>query len=147
MKILVDGDGCPSKNIIEGVAREYNLEVVIYCDLNHYIKSEYSKIVVVDSGFQNVDIYLINNTNLGDLVITQDYGVAAMALGKKALAINPKGFIYNNENIDRLLFERHMSQKARKAGKKTGTHKKRTSADEERLEKTLKKLIIDSLSG
>ena len=146
MRILVDGDGCPSKNIIEKVAKEYKLDVIIYCDLNHYIMSDYSKVVIVDSGFQSVDMYLINNTKSKDLIVTQDYGVAAMALGKKAFVINPKGFIYSNENIDRLLFERHLSQKMRKAGEKTASHKKRTSADEERLEKNLKKLISNALS-
>ncbi|SHF12239.1 YaiI/YqxD family protein [Clostridium fallax] len=141
MKILVDGDACPGKHIIEKVAMENNIEVTIYCDLSHYIQSDYSKVVVVDSGFQSVDMYLINNAKSRDIIITQDYGVAAMALGKGVYAINPKGYIYNEDNIDRLLFERHIAGKARRAGKKTGTHKKRRVEDDIRLESNLRKLI------
>lgn len=142
MKIIVDGDGCPAISIIENTAEENNLDLIVYCDIHHYIMLDYGEVKVVDSGFQSVDMYVANNTQKGDIVITQDYGVAAMCLGKKAKVINPKGYIYTEENIDRMLEERHISQKIRRAGGKTSNPKKRSKDDEERLERNLKKLII-----
>ena len=141
MRILVDADACPGKEIIESVAKEYEIEVFLYCDINHFLSSSYCKIKYMDSGFQSVDIAVANDTKAGDIVVTQDFGVAAMALGKKAYAINPKGYIYDNDNIDRLLFERHPSQKVRRGGGRTVNHKKRNGEDDERLKRNLVKLI------
>ncbi len=142
MRIIIDGDACPSIPIIESIAKESNIEVLIYCDINHYIRSDYSTVKVVDSGFQSVDMYVVNNTKENDIVVTQDYGVAALCLPKKAEVINPKGYIYTDKNIDRLLEERHISQKIRQAGGRISNPKKRSKEDEERLIKNLKKLIF-----
>lgn len=125
MKILVDADACPGRDVIEKAAKENNIKVIMICDLNHSLHSDYSEVVYVDSGFQSVDMHLINICEKQDIVVTQDFGVAAMALGKKAFAIGPKGCIYDEENIDRLLFERHLSQKVRRGGGRTSTIKKK----------------------
>ncbi|EJP6472236.1 YaiI/YqxD family protein [Clostridium sp. FAM 1755] len=144
MRILVDADACPGRDIIEQVAKKYNLDVIMFCDINHVLNSSYSIIRYVDHGFQSVDMVLINEVKENDIIITQDFGVAAMALGKKAKAINPKGYIFSNNNIDRMLFERHISSKMRRAGiKNTSNHKKRNSEDNARLKKNLTKLIIE----
>ncbi|MCD3195873.1 YaiI/YqxD family protein [Clostridium botulinum C] len=141
MRIRVDADACPGRIIIERAAIENNIEVIMYCDINHALTSKYSTIKVVDSGFQSVDMNIINEVKKDDIVVTQDYGVAAMVLGKKAYAISPKGYIYDNDNIERLLFERHLSAKARRGGKKTSNPKKRTIEDDDRLYKNILKLI------
>lgn len=141
MKILVDADACPGRDMIEKAAKVYNIKVIMICDLNHSLHSDYSEVVYVDSGFQSVDMHLINICEKQDIVVTQDFGVAAMALGKKAFAIGPKGYIYDEENIDRLLFERHLSQKVRRGGGRTSTIKKRSSEDDERLYRNLIFLI------
>lgn len=141
MKILVDADACPGKKIIEKVARENNLKLIFYCDINHVINSDCGEVKYADQCFQSVDIILTNECKKNDLIVTQDYGVAAMVLGKGAYAINPKGYIYDNQNIDRLLFERHISSKVRRGGGKTPTFKKRTSDDDKRLYENLIKLI------
>ena len=104
MKIIIDGDGCAGRDIIEKVAKKHSVKILIYCTINHMINSDYSEVRMVDGGFQSVDMYVANNTDKNDIVITQDYGVAAMALGKGALAISPRGYIYDNDNIYRLLF-------------------------------------------
>ncbi|MGL5244073.1 MAG: YaiI/YqxD family protein [Sarcina sp.] len=143
MRIIIDGDGCAGKGIIESVAKKYNLPVIIYCDIHHRISSNYSTVKIVDDGFQSVDMYVINECKGNDIVVTQDYGVAAMSLGKKAFSISPKGYIYTNENIDRLLFERHLNQKARKAGLKGKNPSKRSREDDYRLATNLKKIIED----
>lgn len=129
MKILVDADACPVKNEIEDIAKKYNISVTMFIDTSHILKSEYSEIITVDKSADSVDIALINRTCAGDIVVTQDYGVAAMALGKKAYAINQNGLVYTAENIDRLLFERHIGKKVRRSGGRTGTIKKRTLED------------------
>lgn len=141
MRILVDADACPGKHMIEKAAKENDIEVIMYCDINHVINSDYSRVKYLDSGFQSVDMYLINEAKSGDVIITQDYGVAALALGKKAYAINPKGYIYNDKNMDRLLFERHLSAKVRRGGGKTASHKKRTEEDDLRLYESIIKII------
>ena len=142
MKIIIDGDACPSIPIIEEIAKKYDIDVLIYCDLNHYIYSNYSEVKIVDSGFQSVDMHVVNSTLKDDIVISQDYGVAAMCLPKKAYVINPKGYIYSEKNIDRLLEERHISQKIRIAGGRTSNPKKRNKGDDERLAANLEKIII-----
>ena len=80
MKIIIDGDACPGISIIEKVAKSYKVEVVIFCDINHFIQSDYSAVKIVDSGFQSVDMYVVNETKENDIVISQDYGVAAICL-------------------------------------------------------------------
>lgn len=141
MRILVDADACPGKHMIEKAALENHIKVIMYCDINHQLNSSYSEIKYVESGFQSVDIVLINEVKKGDIVISQDYGLAALVLGKGGYAIGPKGFIYDNDNIDKLLFERHMSGKIRRSGGKTFNPKKRTEEDDKRLYKKLIFLI------
>ncbi|MGG7058250.1 YaiI/YqxD family protein [Clostridium nigeriense] len=147
MRIIVDGDACPGISIIENIAKKYGLELIVFCDINHYIQLEYGEVKVVDSGFQSVDMYVVNISKKKDIVISQDYGVAAIALGKGAYVINPKGYYYNEENIDRLLEERHISQKIRRAGGRTNNPKKRTKEDDLRLEKNLIKIIECNIRG
>lgn len=141
MRIIVDADACPGRDIIENVGKKYELQVIMYCDLNHVLNSDYSDIKYVDSGFQSVDMTIANEAKSGDIIVTQDFGVAAMVLGKKAYAISPKGYIYDDQNIDRLLFERHISQKVRKSGGKTSNPKKRSKEDDERLQSNLLRLV------
>lgn len=141
MRILVDADGCPVKNIVVKVAKEYEIPVVMFADTSHLIDDGYSKVIIVGKGYDSVDFALINNVNEGDIIVTQDYGVATMALSKKAYSINQNGLIYTNENMDRLLFQRYLSQKVRRAGGKTTNAKKRKKDDDERFEKSLRSMI------
>ena len=141
MKIIIDGDACPGISIIEKVAITRNIPVKLYCDIHHFIQSDYIDVKIVDSGFQSVDMYVMNEAKSGDIVVSQDYGVAVICLSRKAGVINPKGYIYNEDNIQRLLEERHISQKIRRGGGKTSKTKKRVKEDDIRLEKNLIKLI------
>lgn len=144
MKIIVDGDSCPCKNIIERVAMKYSIPVIIFCDINHYITSDYSKVITVDSGFQFVDMKVANEVNKGDIVVTGDYGVAAMTLSKNGRCLSSSGYIYNNENIDRLMLERHLKAKARRSGQRTINAKKRNKNDDIKFETKLMELINQS---
>ncbi|MFU0826146.1 MAG: UPF0178 protein EQM14_03180 [Lachnoclostridium sp.] len=140
MKILVDADACPVKHIIEKIAKKFYIPVIMVIDTSHILESDYSKIIQVSKAPDAVDIALINRTEPGDIVVTQDYGVASMALGKRAYAINQNGKYYTEENIDLLMFERHLSKKQRRAGMRTGSMKKRSKEDDERFETAFFKL-------
>ncbi|PAB59131.1 YaiI/YqxD family protein [Anaeromicrobium sediminis] len=146
MKILVDADACPVKNIALKVAKEYKIPIIMIKNICHELHDDYAQIITVDQGRDMADIVLINNTKDGDVVITQDYGVAALALSKKAVAINQNGLIYTNENIDGLLMRRHTNQQNRRKHKKYTKVPKRTKEDNERFEKKFRKLIEDRLN-
>ncbi|ROR28555.1 hypothetical protein EDD66_104141 [Mobilisporobacter senegalensis] len=142
MKILVDADACPVKHIIEKVAKEMNIPVIMIIDTSHILHSDYSEIITVSKAPDAVDIALINRTDKGDIVVTQDYGVATMALGKKAYAIHHSGRVYTDDNIDLLLFERYISKKQRQAGIRTGNIRKRTKDSDENFEQSFRKLCL-----
>lgn len=144
MKIIVDGDGCAGRDIIEEEAKASGIGLIIYCDINHFISSDYAEVKIIDSGFQSVDMAVVNSCKEGDIVVSQDYGVAAMTLSKKAMCLSPSGYIYDNDNIDRLLMERHIKSKIRRGGGKTSNPRKRTSEDDDKLRFNLRKLISKS---
>jgi len=143
MKILVDADACPVVSIVERVAKKYTIPVVLLCDTNHVLQSAYSEVKVIGAGADAVDFALVGLCRKGDLVVTQDYGVAAMVLGKGAYGIHQSGKWYTDENIDRMLMERHISKKVRRS--KSRHHLKgparRTAEDDTRFEKSLEQLI------
>lgn len=144
MHIYVDADACPVKEIIERVAKEKGLPVTMVIDVNHILNSDYSEIVTVSQGADSVDLYLINRVCPGDVVVSQDYGVAALALGKRAKAISNSGLIFTDDNIDKLLFERFLGKKQRSAskGKKHMGHiHKRTLEDDKAFEKGFRYLL------
>lgn len=141
MRILVDADACPVKDIIVNVAREYKIEVFMFMDTSHIIDDGYSKTIVVEKGRDSVDFALVNEAKKGDIVVTQDYGVAAMVLSKGTYAINQNGLIYTNQNIDSLLMQRYVSFKVRESGGKTSNPRKRTHVNNLNFEKNFRKLI------
>lgn len=111
MQIFVDADACPVVAIIEKIAKENSVPVTLLCDTNHVLSSAYSEVIVVGAGADAVDYKLISICHKGDIVVSQDYGVAAMALGKGAYAIHQSGKWYTNDNIDQMLMERHLNKK------------------------------------
>ena len=118
MQIFVDADACPVVAIIEKIAKDNSVPVMLLCDTNHVLSSTYSKVVVVGAGADAVDYKLISICHKGDIVVSQDYGVAAMALGKSAYDIHQSGKWYTNDNIDQMLMERHLNKKARRSFRK-----------------------------
>lgn len=149
MRILVDADACPVVRQVESAARRYKLSVVLLCDTNHILSSNYSEVCTIGAGRDAVDFALINRCCPGDIVVTQDYGVAAMALGRSCRAIHPSGMWYTQENMDRLLMERHMAGEARRASGRNHIRgpKKRKTADNERFIQSLERLILDCIGN
>ncbi len=144
LNILVDADACPVKEIIVKVAEEKNLPVILFMDTSHAWNRDnppWVTVVTVDKERDGVDIALINRAQKNDVVVTQDYGVAALALGKGVRALNQNGLIFSSQNMDKLLFERHLGQKVRRAGGRTKTTRKRTAEDDESFEKALRRIL------
>ena len=161
MQIFVDADACPVVGIVEEIAEKYNIPTTLLCDTNHILYSDYSEVIVVGAGADAVDYKLISLCHKGDVVVTQDYGVAAMALGKGAYAIHQSGKWYTNENIDQMLMERHLNKKARRSSHKNhmkgctmssghrfctdrsgnGDQGKRTEDDDVRFVQSFEKLV------
>ena len=135
MQIFVDADACPVVDIVELIDEKYNIPVTLLCDTNHVLYSDCREVIVVGAGADAVDYKLISICHKGDIVVFQDYGVAAMALGKGAYAIHQSGKWYTDENIDRMLMERHLNKKARRGPSKNYIKgpKKRTSEDDKRF--------------
>ena len=114
MQILVDADACPVKQIIVRLAKQKNITVTMLTDTTHQLHDGYSKIITVDKEADSVDFALMGILGCDDIVVTQDYGLAAMVIGKGAKAINQNGLIFTDENMDRLLMERHIGAKVRR---------------------------------
>lgn len=140
-KILIDADGCPVVDICLDLANKYNLEPIIICDTSHYFNDKNAEIVIVGKGADAVDFELINRVHPFDIVVTQDYGLAAMVLSKKAYAINQNGLVYSNDNIDQLLLTRHLAKKVRNAGIRTKGPRKREKEDDIKFQNALIELI------
>lgn len=147
MEIYVDADACPVVDIVEKTARKYQIPVTLLCDTNHILTSGYSEVIVVGAGADAVDYKLISLCHRGDIVVSQDYGVAAMALSKGAYAIHQSGKWYTDENIDQMLMERHLNKKARRASQKKHFKgpKKRTGEDDERFAQSFERMVKAAL--
>ena len=143
MQIFVDADACPVVHIVEQIAKQHHIAVTLLCDTNHVLYSDYSDVIVVGAGADAVDYKLISLCHKGDIVVSQDYGVAAMALGKGAYAIHQSGRWYTNVIIDQMLMERHLNKKARRSSSKNHLKgpKKRTKEDDERFAESFECLI------
>lgn len=98
MQIYVDADACPVVDIVEKIAKKYEVPSTLICDTNHVLHTGYSQIRVVEAGADAVDFALVTLCHKGDIVVTQDYGVAAMALGKGAYVIHQS---YQGTNFNR----------------------------------------------
>jgi len=133
-RIFVDADACPVLRKAEEVAKKYSVPVTLLCDTNHILQSKYSEVRVIGSGADAVGFALVNLCQVGDVVIIQDYGVAAMALGKWAYAMHQNGWQYTNENIEWLLMERHLAQKAHRASGKHHLKGPRKRSEEDNLQ-------------
>ena len=146
MRIYIDADACPVTRIAEEIAQRYGVPVTLLCDTNHALTSAISEVRVIGAGPDAVDLALINLCQRGDIVVTQDYGVAALALGKGARAIHQSGKWFTDDNIDGLLMDRHLAKKARRGGKHHFKGPaKRTQEDDQRFAESFERMIREAL--
>ena len=136
-RILVDADACPVKEIILRLAKRRSIPVTMVIDTSHELNDGYSTVITVDKGSDSADYAITNMVTYHDIVVTQDYGLAAMILARGASALDQNGLIYTGENIDSLLERRYIGQKIRRGGGRTKGPKKRTREDDERFENAL----------
>ncbi|MCU9612031.1 YaiI/YqxD family protein [Caldibacillus lycopersici] len=135
--ILIDADGCPVIDITIKVAKQFELETILICDTSHRMEREGIETITVSKGADAVDFVLVNRVKKGDIVVTQDYGLAAMVLAKQGFPINQNGLVYTEENIGQLLEYRHISKKIRRAGGHTKGPKKRQKENDIMFEERL----------
>ncbi|MEG1311153.1 MAG: YaiI/YqxD family protein [Romboutsia sp.] len=140
MKILIDADGCPVVDISIKIGEKFNLDVIIMCDTSHNFNKPGIETIILPKGADAVDFALVNKVKKGDIVVTQDYGLAAMVLARGGYPINQNGLVYNNQNIDQMLFTRYISKKVRDAGGRTKGNKKRKNEDNLKFEENMVKL-------
>lgn len=143
MKILIDADGCPVVHITLSVAKEFGIEAVIFCDTSHEFHKDGVRTVTVDKGADSADFAIVNFLDRGDLVVTQDYGLAAMTLSKKGRALTQNGLEITAFNIDSLLASRYAAKKARMSKKHLKGPPKRTAEQDRRFEAALRKILSE----
>lgn len=144
MKLVIDADGCPVVVIAVKTAEKYGVHCVLVCDTAHTFSNISAEIITVSQGADSADFRIVNLLDAGDIVVTQDYGLAAMCLAKNATALNQNGLIYSEKNMDDLLLSRHIHKKVRRAGGRMKGPKKRTKQQDEAFEKTLTALFEES---
>ncbi|WP_338452309.1 YaiI/YqxD family protein [Niallia oryzisoli] len=146
MKIYVDADACPVKDIIISEGTKAHIPVILVTSFSHFSTTEQPsgvETIYVDSGADAADYRIMKLAEKGNLIITQDYGLASLGLAKGCTVLHHKGFIYTNENIDQLLQTRYLSAMARKGGKRTKGPKPFTSEDREKFRELFKEVISE----
>lgn len=141
MRILIDGDGCPVIHATLEIAQENQIETIIFCDTAHVIEHPMVQTIIVGTGSDAVDFRLVNEVQKEDIIVTQDYGLAAMVLAKGGYPIHQNGFVYTEQNIDTLLWKRHVGKEIRRKGGRTKGPSKRTKEQDLAYMTTLRQLI------
>lgn len=141
MKIYVDADASPIVDIAIDIAKEHSLDIIIVKNYAHKIENEYAEIVSVDISKDSADFYIVNRIDSGDIVITQDYGLAALCLSKNAIVLHQDGFLYTQDNIQGMLNTRHIHSELRRQGEYHGKAKKRKPYENDNFEKLLLDII------
>lgn len=140
-KILIDADGCPVVDLTIELAKRFDWPVLLICDTSHEMHRDGAETLTVSKGADAVDFVLVNRVKPGDIVVTQDYGLAAMVLAKRGVPIDQNGRIYNEGNIEQLLHGRHVAKKIRQGGGRMKGPKKRQQTDNETFGKNLSDLL------
>lgn len=142
MKIIVDADACPVKAIIEQMAQDFQVPLVLVASIEHRITSRYAQVVVVDHEPEAADLYIVNHTEKNDVVVTQDLGLASLVMARGAIAITPTGYTLSESKMDTLLNERYINKKARRQGYRIGKTRPRSHEDDKRFADELKYWLV-----
>ena len=147
MKVLIDADGCPVVDIAISLCLSHKTPCLILCDTAHTFHREGAETLVFDKGADSVDFALVNRVSPGDIVITQDYGLASMCLARQAVILHQDGWQYTQDNIDALLFQRHTARKHRAAGGRFKGPAKRTRDQDKAFHSALESLLQQTVQG
>lgn len=141
MKLLIDADGCPVVDIAVRLAAENRVECIIVCDTSHVFEKAGARTVTVSKSADSVDFALVNMVQKGDVVVTQDYGLAAMCMARNAIPVSQDGMVYDSTNIDALLMQRYHAKKIRMGGGRLKGPAKRTKEQDIGFETGLRLLL------
>ena len=147
MRVLIDGDGCPVVDLTVRIAAESGAVCMILCDTAHQIERSGAKTIVVSKGADSVDFVLVNLIEPGDVVITQDCGLAALCLARGARVLRQDGMAYTDENIDGLLLARCTAGKIRRSGGRLKGPKKRTRDQDAAFASALRCIFAEQKTG
>ena len=142
MRVLIDADGCPVVDIAVSLCAKAKVECLLLCDTSHELRKDGAITLIFDKGADSVDFALVNRVKPGDIVITQDYGLASLCLARNAVVLHQDGWEYTPWNIDALLLQRHESRKHRAAGKHFKSSPKRTAIQDESFRICLQKHLF-----
>ena len=135
MRVLIDADGCPVVDLAVELCRRHGTPCLLFCDTAHGFEKPGAETITVSQGADSADFALVNRAAAGDVVVTQDYGLAAMCLARGAVPVSQDGMVYSDDNIDGLLSQRHTAKKVRRAGGRLkGPHKRLQEQDQQFLE-------------
>ena len=147
MKVMIDADGCPVVDIAVSLCEKFNIPCLLLCDTAHQMHRKGAKTLTFDKGADSVDFALVNRAEPGDLVITQDYGLASMCLARKARVLHQDGWEYTEYNIQALLFQRSESRRYRAAGGRIKGPAKRKPEQNTAFQNAMEKLLQHSVQG
>jgi len=147
MRILIDADGCPVVDIAVKMAKQMNIDCMLFCDTSHVFEKNGAVTITVSKGVDSVDFALVNVAQRGDIVVTQDYGLAAMCLARGAVPVSQDGMVYDDNNILSLLSQRAMAKKIRMSGGRLKGSAKRSTEQDKAFEQKLKKLLNAEKDG
>lgn len=141
MKVLIDADACPVVDIAVKLCVKKEIPCLLLCDTAHTIYKDGAETLIFDKGADSVDFALVNRCAPGDIVITQDYGLASMCLGRNVRVLHQDGWEYTLDNISGLMEQRHANKKHRLAGGRTKGPSKRTKAQDEAFAKAFQQIL------
>lgn len=147
MNVLIDADACPVVKITVDLCHNYRIPCSLLCDTAHKIEYNGATTLTFDKGSDSVDFALVNRIAAGDLVVTQDYGLASMCLARGARVLHQDGWEYTEWNIDALLLQRHESRKLRASGGRTKGPKKRSAEQDAAFRRALEMLLQKQFQG
>lgn len=141
MKVLIDADACPVVDIAVKLCKKQSVPCLLLCDTAHACHRDGAETLVFDKGADSVDFALVNRASAGDIVITQDYGLASMCLGKRVRVLHQDGWEYTEDNISGLMEQRHAAKKHRLAGGRIKGPAKRTKSQDEAFTKAFQQML------
>lgn len=142
-RVVVDADGCPVVDECIAAAKRCGIACLLLCDTSHRFERDGAQTLVFSKGADSVDFALVNLVQPGDVVVTQDYGLAAMCLARGVRVLHQDGMAYTGDNIDALLLARHTAKKIRNAGGRMKGPTKRTPAQNEAFAAALAAVLAE----
>lgn len=147
MRLLIDGDGCPNRKAVIDLASHYEIETILFVDFAHMIVDDRIQIVSCDVGKDSVDQQIVAYVQAGDVVITQDYGLAGLCLMKDAIVLHVSGKRITESNMNNLLEYRYLGYVSRKNDKHIKGPKKRSKKASQIFLRELEKILIEIKLG